>query len=307
MDKDENPCLIYEAEDGGDPGDISHVPLVLIHDGGGTCFAYYCLDPLGRPTYEIHNPHFYSGKSWAGGIPDMARHYVGLLRKAVPRGRILLGGWSLGGILSLEMARLLADDPLYNVLGIVMVDSICPLAFRAEAGAPLDTKRLVPFQGQFGPHTQPETIERVTRCFDDARKAVAAYQPPRWEGDRKEDSGREQHHHRLNGTVKDEGRRFLRNNGAVPKLGCPPAILLRATQAVPVEPEQVSLVDTVRNDRTLGWDEYRKGFFKEIVDIPGHHFNIFAFENIDEITTKLTEACNKLETLAHQTKLVSYQ
>lgn len=300
MDKDENPCLIYEAEDGGDPCDISHVPLVLIHDGGGTCFAYYCLDPLGRPTYEIHNPHFYSGEPWTGGIPEMARHYVDLMRRAVPRGRILLGGWSLGGILSLEMARILADDPLYNVIGIVMVDSICPLGFRTEAG-PLD-ERVVPFQGQFGPNTQQETIARVTRCFTDARKAVAAYQPPDWKDDRK-DSGRD--HHVGTGSGKD--RQSLQNNGAVPKSGCPPAILLRATEAVPVEPEKVSFVDTVRHDRTLGWDEYRKGFFKEIADIPGHHFNIFAFENIEEITTKLSEACNKLESLAHQTTLVSYR
>jgi hypothetical protein len=39
MKDDENPGLIYEAEDGPDPLHYSHTPLVLIHDGGGTCFS----------------------------------------------------------------------------------------------------------------------------------------------------------------------------------------------------------------------------------------------------------------------------
>lgn len=39
MKDDENPGLIYEAEDGPDPLHCSHTPLVLIHDGGGTCFS----------------------------------------------------------------------------------------------------------------------------------------------------------------------------------------------------------------------------------------------------------------------------
>ena len=39
MKDDENPGLVYEAEDGPDPLHYSHTPLVLIHDGGGTCFS----------------------------------------------------------------------------------------------------------------------------------------------------------------------------------------------------------------------------------------------------------------------------
>lgn len=51
MKDDENPGLIYEAEDGPDPLHCSHTPLVLIHDGGGTCFS--CMQ---QPLTEIPDP-----------------------------------------------------------------------------------------------------------------------------------------------------------------------------------------------------------------------------------------------------------
>lgn len=273
MIEDENPGLIFEADD---PLNTSAIPLVLMHDGGGTCFSYYCLDPLGRPTYEIHNPYFYSGESWKGGIPEMASHYVKLLRRVVPRGKVVLGGWSLGGILSLEMARILADDPSYMVIGIVMVDSICPTIFKTKPE--LLEKRSFTFQGQFAPTTTQETRDRVTRCFAEARRAVVEYQLPSWEHDRR--SGGPDHHEVSNGS---------------PGAKCPPTILLRAREAVPVEQGEVNLVDAARSDRALGWNDYSEKFFEEIVDIPGHHFNVFAFHNIETISKKLTEACRRLE------------
>lgn len=273
MFEDENPGLIFEADD---PLNTSNIPLVLTHDGGGTCFSYYCLDPLGRPTYEIHNPHFYSGESWTGGIPEMASHYVELLRKVVPQGKILLGGWSLGGILSLEMARILADDPSYRVIGVVMVDSICPIVFKTKPE--LVEKRTITFKGQFEPTTAQETRDRVTRCFSEARRSLAMYQLPSWGEDR------------------SNGEPDLQSvSDSSPKVRCPPTILLRAGETVPAEQGEVNLVDVARDDRALGWNDYLDNFFEDIVDIPGHHFNVFAFHSIETITERLVEVCRKLE------------
>lgn len=293
MDAGENPGLIYEAEDGGDPLNISHNALVLIHDGGGTCFSYYCLDPLGRPTYEIHNPRYYSQQPWEGGIPEIARHYVNLIHKTVPCGRIILGGWSYGGILSLEMARVLADDPLYNVLGIVMVDSICPASIKTD-----DWKQGIVYKGQFSERTSQDTIKRVTWCFSEAVKAIADYQMPTWDDDR----GNDHCEHRRNGVNDKNNAGDERSHNPLSKAICPPTILLRAMDFVPVDSNVPSRVDLVRQDRSLGWNDYRKGFFEEVIDVPGHHFSIFAFENIEKITRSLIEACNKLENLFHQEK-----
>lgn len=221
----------------------------------------------------------------------MARHYVGLMRKMVPRGRILLGGWSLGGLLSLEMARILADDPLYTVVGIVMVDSICPTALRR---AELPGVRVAPFRQKFGPNTKKETIEGVERCFAEAKASVEAYQLPSWDEDGGESEPAVVDGTNGTGDVEIQPHRQALSS----KLQCPPTILLRAGDAVPVEPEEVSFVDLTRGERLLGWDEYRKDFFQEIVDIPGHHFNIFAWEHIDTVSEKIMAACASLEKTA---------
>ena len=68
------------------------LPLFLIHDGGGTTFAYSCLGPLNRTVYGIQNPRFYSGRAWSGGIAEMAKVYANLIRSVVSAGPILLGG-----------------------------------------------------------------------------------------------------------------------------------------------------------------------------------------------------------------------
>lgn len=219
----------------------------------------------------------------------MARHYVGLIRNTVPSGQILLGGWSLGGLLSLEMARVLAGDPDYTVIGIAMMDSICPAANASRTGAA--KAAVVPYKQQFGPNTKQETIEGVERCFVEARQSIAAWTMPRWDGSDVEGSQGV-----ADGAAPGEGQLQARE----PPTGikCPPTILLRAREAVPTGPGEVSFVDTTRQSRTLGWDEYQKDFLEEIVDIPGHHFSIFAWEFIDEVSEKLMNACNTLEKMA---------
>jgi Thioesterase domain len=84
-----NPTLVQSAPSHR----VNAVPLVLIHDGGGTTFSYHCLGSLQRTVYAISNPRFYSGRAWAGGIAAMARVYADLIRSVVPSRKVLLGGW----------------------------------------------------------------------------------------------------------------------------------------------------------------------------------------------------------------------
>ena len=96
---DQNPALVQVAPSSKQGA----APLILIHDGGGTTFSYHCLKPLHRNVYAIHNPRFYSGRIWAGGITAMAEVYLEMIRSVVPLGGSLI----LGGKLCL---LLLADS-----------------------------------------------------------------------------------------------------------------------------------------------------------------------------------------------------
>lgn len=225
----------------------------------------------------------------------MARHYVELMRKVVPQGRILLGGWSLGGLLSLEMARVLAGDSQFTVLGLVMIDSICPSAYSTKTR--VAKAAVVPYKQQFAPNTKQETIEGVERCFVEARKAVESWRMPRW--NESDEEGNDKAEHCIKVSDLGEAQPHIRTSSS--SIKCPPTFLFRAKEAVPTEPGEVSFVDVTRHSRNLGWEEYQKDFLEEIVDISGHHFSIFAWDHVDDVSEKLMDACNALEKMAAST------
>ncbi|QBZ54843.1 hypothetical protein PoMZ_10553 [Pyricularia oryzae] len=269
---DENPCLIEEPLP-GTLGD-ARTPLVLVHDGGGTVFNYHCIDPpLGRRVLGIANPNFHTGRSWLpGGIPEMARHYVRLLRGAFDDGavtakkgrRIILGGWSLGGLLALEMAKVLRGDRALRVVGLIMIDSVCPLTWVQPSGR----RDMLPIQAVASQHlfserTKQETRDKVSRCFAEASEMVGTWEMPTWE------------------------------DHSPP----PPAVLLRAVDPVPVDGGGLARVDLARPHPNLEWDRYRKNMFLRVVDIPGHHFNVFSMINVEHLSAAVREACETLEAM----------
>ncbi|KAK4240168.1 hypothetical protein C8A03DRAFT_13475 [Achaetomium macrosporum] len=284
---EENPNIVQDGppEHTIMPWTKKPTPLVLIHDGGGTIFSYYCLGDLGRPVFGIANPNYPSGESWVGGIPEMARRYIEFIKLAVPRGDLIIGGWSMGGLISLEVARQLADErdcPL-NLLGIVMVDSVCPLVL----AAPFMT--VVQHAIEWGEHTRQETKDRVMRCFSEAHRMVREWTLPVW--------GEEESN--TNGQVEKRQGNGFRTTWTSPRP--PPVVLLRATDPVPLPEgvqEGVSAVDINRRDPLLGWGKYRRDLITKVMDIPGHHFSIFHTEETLETTTEgIKWACRELEAL----------
>ncbi|KAK0720329.1 Alpha/Beta hydrolase protein [Lasiosphaeris hirsuta] len=272
---DNNPDLIQDPQLA--PW-VKIAPLVLIHDGGGTIFSYHCLGNIDRPLYGISNPHYHSGATWEGGLPEMARHYAKLIKSVIPRGKLIIGGWSLGGLLSLEVARILVDDPSINLLGIIMIDSVYPRSLPSPV-LPI-TQHVV----EWSPYTRQETREKVTHCFAESSKMVRKWSLPNW-GD--EDSAAEDVHALRTATT------------STGNAGPPPVILLRAEEAVPVNGDGVSRVDGYRDDRLLGWGNYRPDLITDVFDIPGHHFNIFVSdEHLGVVTGKIRKACRDLEMMA---------
>ncbi len=250
------------------------IPLVLIHDGGGTIFSYYLVGDLGRAVYGIANPRYDTGRAWTGGIPEMARHYLAFVKAAVPSGPVILGGWSLGGLIALEVARLMAEDKegALKLVGIVMVDSVCPTILDTLNGSKGKVK-VAQHAVQWTEHTRQETKDKVMWCFAEAMRMLGEWKMPVWKGE---------------GTLVD---------GAPPP---PRVVLLRAKDAAPVVEEGVARVDVHREDPLLGWGGYQKDLITKVVDIPGHHYNIFhTDETLDATTEAIRRACLDLEGMSY--------
>lgn len=240
-------------------------PLFLIHDGGGTIFTYAFLPPLHRFVYGIRNPHFASGETFAGGVPEMGRLYAGWIRETVARRRdgfpalrssdgggivdIILGGWSFGGLLSLEVAKVLEGDAGVRVTGLLLIDTVFP---SAEA-----TAKPTPPPGD-GPRSKNQLLSE--RAMEDARGMVRKWTPPVWE----------------------------------PASRRPRAVLLRAGELIPWTESGLDL-ERGRPGSRLGWDHYDGKMFEDVVALEGHHFELFTGERLEGTADGIRRALDILE------------
>ena len=307
-----NPKLLQS----GPPG---QVPLVLIHDGGGTCVQYCRLPRLGRPVWAIQHPRRAAKESWKGGIPEMARVYLELVRTVIPKGPLLLGGWSFGGVVAIEMALQLAAQQQSNltVLGCVLIDSVFP---NRDPGSDKSIWQNPPLC----PAGAPLHVKREIRlCM-----AMSVALLDRWSTPQRNGTIQNQHYSNLRSstppgqttidTLKHDTLGIPTPPGTPElvaaslhgqlhhrsKLPAPPmTILLRARDPVPVPPEHereeddntVSRVDMHRNKLLLGWESYPQEFIQAVMHVSGHHFSMFDPENIQSLGEHLDQACRMLD------------
>jgi amino acid adenylation domain-containing protein len=107
------------------------VPLVLIHPVGGNVLCYRTLAELMPPAVGVAGVQMVARDGLeANTIPEMAAIYAGEILEAFPNQMVHLGGWSMGGIIALEVARhaAAAGSP---VCSLTLIDS-----YRREADAP---------------------------------------------------------------------------------------------------------------------------------------------------------------------------
>lgn len=81
------PLMVIQDE----PEHTGEVPLVLIHDGGGTVVSYHSLKSLGRPVYAIPDVTLGTDQSWES-IAQMAETYSQVVQQKFIAGPVLLGG-----------------------------------------------------------------------------------------------------------------------------------------------------------------------------------------------------------------------
>ncbi|KAF9700266.1 hypothetical protein EKO04_001730 [Ascochyta lentis] len=251
------------------------IPLFLIHDGGGTIFKYFLLGDIGRSVYGIQDPKFDCENNWEGGIIEMAQEYLTLIKAIRGTGPIFLGGWSLGGLVSLQIARLLDDErqqkhterdthPLF-VAGVILIDSPYPSSW-CDYRAPF-----VDFEPEF-PVWTPETVRKnVTRRFEVCDQLIATWEPPLWEARRH--SSAEDGNPQVSASESSVGRLKVR-----PISSSPPVVLLKAMSHARFPGSATNgilQVDLFRDDALLGWERYACGLLEKVHHISGHHFDLF--------------------------------
>jgi len=113
--------------------DGDSAPLFLVHAVGGNVMAYRelarALD-ANRPVYAFEAPGLHGEARPLDSIETMADHYLQAMREVQPHGPYLVGGWSLGGVIALEMARRL-EGLGERVARLILLDSMLAICGHA--------------------------------------------------------------------------------------------------------------------------------------------------------------------------------
>jgi thioesterase domain-containing protein len=99
---------VVPLTDGGE-----HPPLYLFHAVGGTVYGYAHLAHAVSDSYQVFGVEaagIRPATTPSTSLSEMAGRYASLLRHERPTGPYTVGGWSMGGIIAFEVARLLSAD-----------------------------------------------------------------------------------------------------------------------------------------------------------------------------------------------------
>jgi amino acid adenylation domain-containing protein len=101
---DARTALVPIRTDGDRP------PLFLVHPVGGDVLCYAPLTELlgpGQPCYALQTPE---DGTPCETVPQLAAHFADVVRKEAGDGPCRLAGWSMGAVVAVEVARLLAEE-----------------------------------------------------------------------------------------------------------------------------------------------------------------------------------------------------
>jgi acetoacetyl-CoA synthetase len=187
-------------------------PVFIAHGLGGTVLEFFELVKrieTSRPIYGLQGIAETGADVEFERIEDIAQFYVDAIRRREPRGPYLLAGYSLGGLVMLEIASRLAKSGgsinLLTLLDAYPHERILSLGQRARHAQRLvryhaSMIQKLPMRSRLGyiwssserlvhparrhaedfvrtPHIQPMKVAR-----EKAYKALMRYQPPAYEG-----------------------------------------------------------------------------------------------------------------------------
>ncbi len=154
----------------------SRRPFFCVHPVGGGAFPYVALARAlgnGRPFYALEARGLDGNGPPHARIEAMAAHYVDAVRSVQPEGPYVLGGWSMGGVVAFEMARLLEADE-EEVALLALLDAGRTLVAPTAEGDTQDDRALLPaFARSLGlaPDHLPPSLDAFERMDRDEQLA----------------------------------------------------------------------------------------------------------------------------------------
>lgn len=101
-------------------------PIFLVHPASGSPNCYVDLAvsiDSDQPLYGFQSPGLITGSRSATRMDEMAGMYIEAMRQIQPAGPYVIGGWSFGSFVALEMARQLEENG-HEVALLVLLDTM---------------------------------------------------------------------------------------------------------------------------------------------------------------------------------------
>ncbi|MFE6852018.1 thioesterase domain-containing protein, partial [Streptomyces sp. NPDC057674] len=243
-------------------------PLVFVHPVGGDVLCYAELAELlghDQPFYALQLPD-----TELLSVEDMAAHYVSAVREALPEGPYRVGGWSMGGVIALEMAaQLTAAGAEVELLAVVdLMERPGP----AE-GAPVSDEVLLSWFARDLAGLAGVEWELPAEAFDGRPPVEVLHAEARAAGALSEDIDLD--------TLSSIVGRFQSNYRALlryaPRSFAGRVLSLRAADGG-------ASVDTASR-----WMEYFPGD-AALVDVPGDHYTVMRGERLRVLAGELSRA-----------------
>jgi amino acid adenylation domain-containing protein len=258
-----------------------------VHPFGGNVLCYYPLAKhlgLDQPFYGFEAPGIHGDREPFNNFENMAAHYIQLMEEVQPHGPYLLGGWSLGGVVALEMAQQLERQgekvDLLAVFDARLNESPKKLDGPDRNGNQTDYAELL--VGAFSMDI-PITVEQL-REFDAERQLLFTIEMLKKVSIIPPDFGLEQARPWIKALQKNEWA-YLKYN-AQPYDG--EISLFRASQQI---------ID-ISSDPTKGWGRIGRGGL-HIREIPGDHKTMMiGDENVQVLANHLRACIAGLEAVA---------
>jgi hypothetical protein len=151
-------------------------------------------------------------------------------------------GWSLGGLISLQMSRVFAESGDIVVQGIVMIDT--PNFSGVKGQQSIATKDLPQITSSPSPRIRANVLASMAR----SQVLINGWELPQW------------------GSKKAPPMVLIRATDCVP---------------VPSGSNLKAFVDLTRKSPKLGWEDYPALNVKSVLDVHDvHHFNMFSLERV---------------------------